>query len=75
MMPQATPKLTPEELASNPKEAVLKALRTDVNLLSGNWQRSPAEHFFVRPILMRFVRRCPISYTGRVGLPIEFAGF
>ena len=48
LIPQATPELTPDKLSENPREAVLNALRADVNLLSGNWQRSPAEEFFKR---------------------------
>jgi len=48
VIPAATPQLTPERLEEAPREAVLSALRADVNLLSGNWQRSPAQKFFQR---------------------------
>lgn len=48
IIPEATPRLTPKWLLENPREAVLEALGADVNLLSGNWQRSPAEKLFQR---------------------------
>lgn len=46
IIPKATPKLTPESLASNPREAVLDALDADVNLLHHTYQRDFAEEFF-----------------------------
>lgn len=46
MIPRATPQLTSEALSDTPREAVLEALRADVNLLSGIGDASPALHFF-----------------------------
>jgi len=46
IIPRATPSLSPEALESDPRGAVLEALKADVNLLSGNWQKSPAQKLF-----------------------------
>jgi hypothetical protein len=48
IIPSGTSKLTPEALSESPRESVIRALRADVNLLSGNWQKSPAIKFFKR---------------------------
>jgi hypothetical protein len=48
IIPNGTPKLTPEALAESPRESVIGAFRADVNLLSGNWQKSPAIKFLER---------------------------
>lgn len=48
IIPNGTPKLTPEAITESPRESVIDALRADVNLLSGNWQKSPAIKFLDR---------------------------
>jgi len=48
IIPNGTPELTPEALSERPQESVIDALRADVNLLSGNWQKSPAVKFLKR---------------------------
>ncbi len=46
IIPKATPNLTPDRLSESPSRAILKALKADVNLLSGAWDHSPAAELF-----------------------------
>jgi MoxR-like ATPase len=46
IIPKATPNLTPDRLSESPSRVVLKALKADVNLLSGAWDHSPAAELF-----------------------------
>jgi hypothetical protein len=45
VIPAATPKLTPEALSENPREAVFEAITSANNLLHHTWDQSAAEEF------------------------------